>query len=64
MDILNGVMGGIDILGGNDKPLYYDGSKYVAAERYKQYSILQDISISELLFLGDEGMMSGLRRMY
>lgn len=54
MDILNGVMDGIDILGGHDKPLYYDGSKYVAAEKDKQYSILQDISISELLFLGDE----------
>lgn len=54
MDILNGVMDGIDILGGHDKPLYYDGSKYVAAEKDKQYSVLQDISISELLFLGDE----------
>ena len=54
MDILNGVMDGIDILGGHDKPLYYDGSKYVAAEKDKQYSVLQDISISELLFLGDD----------
>ena len=53
-ETLENVAGSVDLLGGATLPLYYDGSKAVDQTAARQYSILSDISISELLFLGDE----------
>lgn len=64
MDMLNGVMDGIDILGGHDKPLYYDGSKYVAAERINSIPYYRILVFRSFSFWVMRRMMSGLRRMY
>ena len=52
-NILNGVCASIDITGTGGVQFYYDGSKSlnVHADRY---NIFSKLSISELLFLGDE----------
>ena len=52
-EVLSQVMDGIHIRGGNGLPVYYDGSKAIDSTEAHRYTIFQDISISELLFLGD-----------
>lgn len=54
VEILQGVTEGIDILGDQDVHYWYDGSKATDAEDANRYSILRQLSISELLFLGDD----------
>lgn len=51
-EIIEGATSNVDILGGTTPPLYYDGSKTLTSA--VSYGILSDISINELLFLGDE----------
>ncbi len=54
-EIISGVTAGIDIPGGTTSvPLYYDGSKAVDSTEVRKYSIFADVSIDELLFMGDE----------
>lgn len=45
---------GLDIVGGKAVPLLYDGSKAIDDTEAHRYSVLADVSLSELLFLGDE----------
>ena len=52
--VLSGVTTGLDILGGVSVPVYYDGSKALSSSDADRYKILEELSISELLFLGDE----------
>ncbi len=53
-ELMTNVVSGVDILGGKEAlPLYYDGSKSVDSARGSKYSVFSDISIPELLFLGD-----------
>ncbi len=53
-ELITNVVSGVDILGGKEAlPLYYDGSKSVDSARGSKYSVFSDISIPELLFLGD-----------
>lgn len=54
-EIIGGATADLDIVGDmSSLPLYYDGSKAVDATEAHHYTILADISVSELLFLGDE----------
>lgn len=53
-ETLEGVTDGVDLLGGKGASVWYDGSKAVDSTADHQYSVFSDISISELLFLGDE----------
>lgn len=53
-EILTGVTENLDISGGRKTAVLYDGSKAIDATNARHYSILNDLSISELLFLGDE----------
>lgn len=53
VDMLKSVSDGIGILGQSTK-LYYDGSKAIDSDTSHRYNILSCLSISELLFLGDE----------
>ena len=53
-ELLANVSDGIDILGGTTSlPVYYDGSKSVTKIEGTRWSVFSEISISELLFLGD-----------
>ena len=53
-ELLANVSDNIDILGGTTSlPVYYDGSKSVAKVQGTQWDVFSEISISELLFLGD-----------
>lgn len=52
-EILSGVTAELDIVGGGVKFLY-DGSKAIDAAAEHAYSVFTDLSVSELLFLGDE----------
>lgn len=53
-DILNAATSGIDILNGSTAVYNYDGSKSVSSGTAYQYTIFSNLSISELMFLGDE----------
>lgn len=53
-EMLRGVTQGCDLLSGRALKTYYDGSKAMDQTEAERYKILEDISISELLFLGDE----------
>lgn len=53
-EILQGIMAGIDIVGGNTISYWYDGSKAIDAQTANRYQVFKQLSISDLLFLGDE----------
>ena len=53
-EILQGVTEGLDILGGQDIKFWYDGSKAIDAQTANRYQIFRQLSISDLLFLGDD----------
>ena len=53
-EVLKGVVTGIDIVGGHTMQYFYDGSKAVDDNESNRYSVFSQMSISELLFLGDE----------
>lgn len=54
VEILSGVHEGLDIVKGGDMRLWYDGSRAMNSLEAKRYTLLDDMTISELLFLGDE----------
>lgn len=53
-EILQGVTKGLDILGNQNIKFWYDGSKAVDAQTANRYQVFKQISISDLLFLGDD----------
>lgn len=53
-EILQGVTEGLDILGGQNIKFWYDGSKAIDAQTANRYQIFKQLSISDLLFLGDD----------
>ena len=53
-DILQGVTEGLDILGDQNIKFWYDGSKAVDAQTANRYQVFKQLSISDLLFLGDD----------
>lgn len=53
-EILQGIMAGIDIVGGHTANYWFDGSKAVDAQTANRYQVFKQLSISDLLFLGDE----------
>lgn len=53
-EILQGVTEGLDILGNQNIKLWYDGSKAVDAQTANRYQVLRQLSISDLLFMGDD----------
>ena len=53
-DIFSGMIDGLCISGGKDSHVWYDGSRAINNENTHQWDILDQLSISELLFLGDE----------
>lgn len=53
-EILDGVTADLDILGTSAVKYLYDGSKAVDSGGTHTYSVFSDLSVSELLFLGDE----------
>ena len=53
-EILGGVTAGLDIVGGNAVRYLYDGSKAVDDLTGNRYAIFGQLTINELLFLGDE----------
>nr|DAV08770.1 MAG TPA: hypothetical protein [Caudoviricetes sp.] len=53
-EILQGVTGGLDILGNQNIKFWYDGSKAVDAQTANRYQVFKQLSISDLLFLGDD----------
>lgn len=53
-EILGGVMAELDIVGGNAMRYLYDGSKAVDDLAGNHYAIFGQLTVSELLFLGDE----------
>ena len=53
-EILGGVTAGLDIVGGNAVRYLYDGSKAVDELTGNRYGIFGQLTINELLFLGDE----------
>ena len=53
-EILGGVTAGLDIAGGNAVRYLYDGSKAVDDLTGNRYGIFGQLTINELLFLGDE----------
>lgn len=53
-EILRGVTGGLDILGNQNIKFWYDGSKAVDAQTANRYQVFRQLSISDLLFLGDD----------
>lgn len=53
-EIINGTAASIRDITATAMSVYYDGSKAVDAQSIHRYSVFGDISISELLFLGDE----------
>ena len=53
-EILQGIMAGIDIVGGNTINYWFDGSKAIDAQTANRYQVFKQLSISDLLFLGDE----------
>ena len=53
-EILQGVTEGLDILGNQNIKFWYDGSKAVDAQTANRYQVFKLLSISDLLFLGDD----------
>ncbi|WP_418327374.1 hypothetical protein [Segatella hominis] len=53
-EVLQGVTEGLDILGNQNIKFWYDGSKAVDAQTANRYQVLRQLSISDLLFLGDD----------
>lgn len=53
-EILEGVTEGLDILGNQNIKFWYDGSKAVDAQTANRYQVFKQLSISDLLFLGDD----------
>lgn len=53
-EILKGVTVGLDILGNQNIKFWYDGSKAVDAQTANRYQVFKQLSISDLLFLGDD----------
>ena len=53
-EVLQGVTGGLDILGNQNIKFWYDGSKAVDAKTANRYQVFKQLSISDLLFLGDD----------
>ena len=53
-EILDGVTAELDIVGGNAMRYLYDGSKAVDDLAGNRYAIFGQLTVSELLFLGDE----------
>lgn len=53
-EILQGVTEGLDILGNKNIKFWYDGSKAVDAQTANRYQVLRQLSISDLLFMGDD----------
>lgn len=53
-EVLSGVVTGLDIVGGHTLQYLYDGSKAIDDNVSNRYSVFGQMSISELLFLGDE----------
>ena len=49
-EILQGVTGGLDILGNQNIKFWYDGSKAVDAQTANRYQVFKQLSISDLLF--------------
>lgn len=53
-EILQGVTEGLDILGNQNIKFWYDGSKAVDAKTANRYQVFRQLSISDLLFMGDD----------
>ena len=53
-EIMGGVTAGLDIVGGNAVRYLYDGSKAVDDLTGNRYAIFRQLTINELLFMGDE----------
>ncbi len=53
-EILQGVTGELDILGNQNIKFWYDGSKAVDAQTANRYQVFRQLSISDLLFMGDD----------
>lgn len=53
-EILQGVTEGLDILGNQNIKFWYDGSKAIDAKTSNRYQVFKQLSISDLLFLGDD----------
>lgn len=53
-EILQGVTEGLDILGDQNIKFWYDGSKAVDAQTANRYQVFRQLSISDLLFMGDD----------
>lgn len=53
-EILQGVTDGLDILGNQNIKFWYDGSKAVDAQTANRYQVFRQLSISDLLFMGDD----------
>lgn len=53
-EILKGVTEGLDILGNQNIKFWYDGSKAVDAQTANRYQVFRQLSISDLLFMGDD----------
>ena len=53
-EILQGVTDGLDILGNQNIKYWYDGSKAIDAKTSNRYQVFKQLSISDLLFLGDD----------
>lgn len=53
-EILQGVTEGLDISGNQNIKFWYDGSKAVDAQTANRYQVLRQLSISDLLFMGDD----------
>ncbi len=53
-EVLQGVIEGLDILGNQNIKFWYDGSKAVDAQTANRYQVFKQLSISDLLFLGDD----------
>lgn len=53
-EILDGVTAGLDITGGGTVSYLYDGSRAVDKAPANRYAVFGQLSLNELLFLGDE----------
>lgn len=53
-EVLQGVTEGLDILGNQNIKYWYDGSKAIDAKTSNRYQVFKQLSISDLLFLGDD----------
>ncbi len=53
-ETLGNVTSGVDLLGGRSMNVYYDGTKAVSSKSGREGDVFSGITISELLFYGDE----------